>query len=212
MLALFTPTKLPPSHNTTPSNLNTCKRGKKHVDDVLMCFPSTLLHQSSVYLMKARMQSWGGFRWNSLHCSSSHCMHMASCSLKSLVLSLRSPQLLPCPGALMNLNAVQYLGCFSVVFEGFSCFLQQQSVSQLSVNNFVLLQTTEAWCDSVTMEAIVSATGNSQVDSTMQLPSSDPHCGFTSQKYIKYVEFLAERYILKSIIGLWARIDRFIDR
>ena len=95
MLALFTPTKLPPSHNTTPSNLNTLAKKKKHVDDVLMCFPSTLLHQSSVYLMKAKMQSWGGFRWNSLHCSSSHCMHMASCSFKEfgafIVLSSIAP-------------------------------------------------------------------------------------------------------------------------
>ena len=43
---------------------------------------------------------------------------------------------LPCSGVLMNLNAAQYLGCFSVVFVG--CFLQQHSVSQLSVNNYFI--------------------------------------------------------------------------
>ena len=49
-------------------------------------------------------------------------------------IALSSP--LPCSGALMNLNAAQYLGCFGVVFVG--CFLQQHSVSQLSVNNFFI--------------------------------------------------------------------------
>ena len=146
MLAIFPKTKLPPSHNITPSNLNTCAK-KKHVDDVLMCFPSTLLHQSSVYLMKARMQSYASCEVDSvvtacivhLHRNLLHAHAIMFIEEFGAFIALSS--LLPCSGALMNLNAAQYLGCFSVVFVG--CFLQH-SVSQLSVNNFFLLQTIEA--------------------------------------------------------------------
>ena len=55
--------------------------------------------------------------------------------------------------------------------------------------------TLEAFC----MQAIISATGNSQVDTTCSLPSSNPHYSFM---FSEIHEILAERYILKSIIEL----------
>ena len=151
MLALFTPTKLPPSHNTTPSNLNTfAKKNKKHVDDVLMCFPNTLLHQSSVYLMKARMQSYASCGVDSGETASVVHLHRNLLHAHTIMIIeefgpfIAISFLLSCSDTLMNLNATQYLGCFSVVFVGLYCFLQQHSVSRLSVNNCFLLQTAKA--------------------------------------------------------------------
>ena len=166
-----------------------------------MCFPNTLLHQSSVYLMKARMQSYASCGVDSGETASIVHLHRNLLHAHTIMIIeefgpfIAISFLLSCSDTLMNLNATQYLGCFSVVFVGLYCFLQQHSVSRLSVNNFFLLQTAKAWCSmhnilfcntGSLLQAIISATGNSQVESTCSLPSSNPHCSFMSWKYMRF--------------------------